>query len=154
MNLLITFIIFNILNVVIQTIKSIATIKCNKWVASLVNAVAYGLYTYIVVLTVCDLPLWIKVLVVALANLVGVFVVKLIEEKAKKDKLWKVEVAIPIVDTVEFHHLLEVPHNYMQVGSWTMFNCYCNTQADTKAVTELAKQYEGKISAYENKMPL
>ena len=154
MNLLITFIIFNILNVVIQTIKSIATIKCNKWVASLVNAVAYGLYTYIVVLTVCDLPLWIKVLVVALANLVGVFVVKLIEEKAKKDKLWKVEVAIPIVDTVEFHHLLEVPHNYMQVGSWTMFNCYCNTQADTKAVTELAKQYEGKVSAYETKMSL
>lgn len=154
MNLLITFIIFNILNVVIQTIKSIATIKCNKWVASLVNAVAYGLYTYIVVLTVCDLPLWIKVLVVALANLVGVFVVKLIEEKAKKDKLWKVEVAIPIVDTVEFHHLLEVPHNYMQVGSWTMFNCYCNTQADTKAVTELAKQYGGKVSAYETKMSL
>ena len=154
MNLLVSFIVWNIINVIIQTVKSIATIKCGKTVASIVNAVAYGLYTYIVVLTMCELPLMWKCLIVALANFVGVWVVKYFEEKARKDKMWKVEVAIPIIDTVEFHHLLTVPHNYMQVGSWTMFNCYCDTQADTKAVTELAKQYGGKVSAYETKMSL
>ena len=46
MKLLILFIVMNILNVIIQTIKSIATIKCGKTVAALVNALAYGLYTY------------------------------------------------------------------------------------------------------------
>ena len=46
MEMLIIFIVLTILNVVIQTIKSIATIKCGKWAAALVNAVAYGLYTY------------------------------------------------------------------------------------------------------------
>ena len=46
-----SYIVFNILNVIIQTIKSIVTIKCNKWIAAIVNAIAYGLYTYIVVLT-------------------------------------------------------------------------------------------------------
>ena len=69
--LLITFIIFNIINVIIQTVKSLATIKCGKTVAAVVNAIAYGLYTYIVVLTVCDLPLWLKVAVVGGANLIG-----------------------------------------------------------------------------------
>ena len=78
----------NILNVVIQTIKSIATIKCGKTAAALINALAYGLYTYIVVLTMCDLPLLAKCLIVAGCNFVGVWVVKYFEEKARKDKLW------------------------------------------------------------------
>ena len=60
------FIVLNVLNVVIQTVKSIATIKCGKWMASVVNAVAYGLYTIVVVYTVCDLNLWLKVGVVDL----------------------------------------------------------------------------------------
>ena len=54
---MVSFAIFNVINVSIQTIKSIVTIKCNKWVAAIVNAVAYGLYTYMVVLTTSDLDL-------------------------------------------------------------------------------------------------
>lgn len=152
MNLIIIFIIANLLNVVIQTVKSIATIKCGKWGASIINALAYGFYTYIVVLTVCDLSLIFKCLVVAGANLVGVFVVKLFEEKARKDKLWKVEVAVPTKyqQALSFD-LKDIPHNYTQVGQWTMFNCYCETQQDTAKVVELARQYNGKISAYESK---
>ena len=50
--MLISYVVFNVLNVIIQTVKSIVTIKCNKWVASIVNAIAYGLYTYIVVCSV------------------------------------------------------------------------------------------------------
>lgn len=156
MNLLVTFVIFNILNVIIQTVKSIATIKCNKWVASLVNAVAYGLYTYIVVLTVCELSLWVKMLVVALANLVGVFVVKFIEEKSRKDKLWKVEMAIPngLAETVitrlkGVENL--IPFNYHYLGKWCIFNCYCDTQEKTSYVKHISKEYNGKISAYESK---
>jgi len=91
MKLLILFIVMNIVNVVLQTIKSLATVKCGKWGAAIVNAVAYGLYTYIVVLTMCDLPLLAKCLIVAGANFVGVYVVKFFEEKARKDKLWKVK---------------------------------------------------------------
>ena len=79
--LLIVFIILNIVNVIIQTVKSIATIKCGKGMASVVNAIAYGLYTVVVVYTVCDLPLWLKVVVVGLCNLVGVFCVKWGEER-------------------------------------------------------------------------
>lgn len=155
-NLLITFIVFNIINVIIQTIKSIATVKCGKVVASLVNAVAYGLYTYIVVLTVCDLPMWLKVLVVGGANLVGVFIVKLVEEKSRKDKLWKVEMAVPNgTNLAVLKNRIEwcgVPCNYIEVGKWVMFNCYCERQGQTKAMTEIAKEFSGKISAYESKI--
>ena len=83
MKLLFIFIILNVFNVIIQTIKSIVTIKCGKSVAAVVNAVAYGLYTVVTVYMLCELSLWVKALVVALCNLVGVYVVKLIEEKSR-----------------------------------------------------------------------
>ena len=72
MNLLITFILLNIANVIIQTIKSIATIKCGKGIAAIVNAVAFGLYTIVTVYMLCELPLWWKAGIVAACNLVGV----------------------------------------------------------------------------------
>ena len=49
MNLLLLFIILNIINVVVQTAKSIITIKSGKIVASIVNAVAYGFYTVVLI---------------------------------------------------------------------------------------------------------
>lgn len=152
--LLITFIILNIFNVIIQTVKSIATVKCGKSIASIVNAIAYGLYTIVTVYMLCDLDLWLKALIVALCNLVGVFVVKFFEEKARKDKLWKVEMCSPIVHADDIHNLLkenEIPHNFVEVGKWVIFNCYCSTQADTRIVTDIGKKRECKFSAFETK---
>lgn len=149
------FVVLNIVNVVIQTIKSIATVKCGKGMAAFVNAIAYGLYTVVVVYMVCDLPLWLKVVVIAICNLVGVFFVKWGEEKARKDKLWKVEMAIPNgTNLAVLKNRIEwcgVPCNYIEVGKWVMFNCYCETQGQTAAITAIAKEFGGKISAYESK---
>ena len=149
------FVVLNIVNVVIQTIKSIATVKCGKGMAAFVNAIAYGLYTVVVVYMVCDLPLWLKVIVIAICNLIGVFFVKWGEEKARKDKLWKVEMAIPNgTNLAVLKNRIEwcgVPCNYIEVGKWVMFNCYCETQGQTAAMTAIAKEFHGKISAYESK---
>ena len=84
--LLMLFIALNIVNVVVQTVKSICTVKSGKVVAALVNAGAYGLYTIVVVYMLCDLPLMWKAGIIAACNLVGVFFVKLIEEKSRKDR--------------------------------------------------------------------
>ena len=153
--LLITFTVLNIVNVIIQTVKSIATVKCGKVAASVVNAVAYGLYTIVVVYTMADLPLMMKAGIVAVCNLIGVFIVKWCEEKARKDKLWKVEMAIPNgTNLAVLKNRIEwcgVPCNYIDVGKCVMLNCYCETQAQTKAMTEIAKEFNGKISAYESK---
>ena len=155
MKLLILFIVMNVLNVIIQTVKSICTIKCGKTVAAIVNAVAYGLYTYIVVLTMCDLPLLAKCLIVAGANFVGVFVVKFIEEKARKDKLWKVEATIQKCYTEELHYALQnvgLPHNYIDnVGLYAVFNIYCATQEESKQAKHLLDRYKAKYFVSESK---
>lgn len=155
MKLLILFVIMNVLNVVIQTVKSIATIKCGKTVAAIVNAVAYGLYTYIVVLTMCDLPLLAKCLIVAAANFIGVFIVKFCEEKARKDRLWKVEATVPFYETEYLHDELKdklIDHNYVEgVGNWSIFNIYCPTQEQSRAAKEILNRHQAKYFVSESK---
>ena len=155
MKLLILFVVMNIVNVVIQTIKSIATIKCGKWGAAIVNALAYGLYTYIVVLTMCDLPLLAKCLIVAGANFVGVYVVKLIEEKMRKDKLWKVEATVPFYETDHLHEELKeelIDHNYVEnVGNWSIFNIYCPTQEQSRIAKQILDKHQAKYFVSESK---
>lgn len=134
--LLILFVIMNIINVVIQTTKSIATIKCGKLMASLINAVAYGLYTYIIVLASCDLPMLWKCLIVAGCNFIGVWVVKWLEEKARKDKLWKIEATVPIANVGKLSAVLEeykLSYNCFKTsGEHRIFNIYCATQEQSK----------------------
>ena len=154
MNLLVTFIVFNIINVVIQTVKSIATIKCGKTVAAIVNAVAYGLYTYIVILMVCNLPLWLKVLIVGLSNFVGVYAVKWFEERSRKAKLWKIEATIPTEYASVVDDVLEViPHSYIRISpKHTLFNFYCSTQAESKKVKDIIDLYNAKYFVAESKV--
>ena len=156
---MISYVIFNIINVITQTIKSIVTIKCNKYVAAVVNAVAYGLYTYIVVLTASNLDLWFKISVTAAANLVGVFVVKWVEEKKRKDKLWKVEATIKndniwpedddcIIDLRK----TDIPFNYIDINKYIIINCYCATQKDSIIVKEILDKYNAKYFVSESKI--
>lgn len=154
--LLTIFVLLNVVNVIIQTVKSIATIKCGKTVAALVNAIAYGLYTVVVVYTVCDLPLWLKVIVVGVANLIGVYAVKYFEEKGRKDKLWKVEATVYEPYTESLHNDLkkvELPHNYIEeIGKYTIFNVYCETQEDSRKAKEILDYHKAKYFVSESKI--
>mgnify|MGYP000622880897 FL=1 len=153
MNLLLIFVALSIVNVVFSTIKSIVTIKSGPWVASIVSALYYGYYNIVLIYTVADFPLWQKVVVTAGCNLVGVFIVKYGEEKARKDKLWKVELTVPTEykNAVDFD-LRTVPHSYIELSDkHTLFNFYCATQADSAKVKAIANQYGAKYFVAESK---
>ena len=155
--LLLLFIVMNILNVIIQTIKSIATIRCGKMVAATINALAYGLYTYIIVLTNCDLPLLAKCLIVAGANFVGVYTVKHFEEKARKDKVWLVKMTIPTEHAEQAKYFLEqanIPFTYYDLNKYFVFDTFCETQAETTNATKICTTCNGKAFASENKLNL
>lgn len=154
MKLLIVFIVLNIVNVIIQTVKSIATIKCGKTMASIVNAVAYSLYTVVVVYTMCDLPLWLKALVVGLANLIGVYTVKFIEEKSRKDKLWKIEVTVKGIECYEELLKMGISCNCLSTSKKEQFivNCFCPTQKESAKTKEILDKYNAKYFVSESKV--
>ena len=156
MNAILIFAIATIINVTLSTIRSICTIKCGKWLSAVSNAVCYGFYPLIVMLTAQGtVGIIINMGITAIANFICVWLIKYVEEKARKDKMWKVEIAVP---SEHFHivnsELCEIPHNYQELGGWYVFNCYCDTQADTQFCIDLAKDYEGKYSAYESKVSI
>lgn len=155
--LLITFIVLSVVNVILQTIKSIATMKCGKTLAAIVNAIAFGLYTIVLVYTNCDLPLYLKAVIVALCNLVGVWIVKYFEEKARKDKLWKVEATFAhneprlLQELKIFSGINDIAYNYIDIEKYYVVNFYCPTQKDSAAVKYFIEHFHGKYFVSESK---
>lgn len=153
---LIVFIVLNVLNVIIQTVKSIATIKCGAWVAASINALAYGLYTVVVVYMNADgLGLLWKAVIIGLANLIGVYVVKTVEIKSRKDKLWKIEGTVLRTKISRLDSELDnaqIPHNYVIAGKYGIFNCYCATQKESTIVKTSFDKYGAKYFATESKV--
>ena len=92
--LLILFIVLTVVNVILNTARTIITVKGGLFWSSLVSAIAFGFYTIVIIFTVCNLPMWLKATVTALANFVGTYFVKWLEMKVRKDKLWMVDVVL------------------------------------------------------------
>jgi uncharacterized protein YebE (UPF0316 family) len=151
MRIILIFIILSIINVIFSTIRSITTIKSGKIIASVISGGYFAFYNIMLIYTVMDFPLIAKCIITFVCNVIGVFTVKFIEEKMRKDKLWKVEVTIPTkwINAVDFD-LREVPHNYIKISDkHTLFSFYCATQTDTKKVKDICNQYEPKYFASE-----
>lgn len=151
--LFILFVILSIVNVILNTIKSIVTVNGGKLSAALINAITFFVYTYVIIYTNCELPMFTKALITAIVNFIGVYAVKWIEEKARKDKLWKVEMTIPTeyTNAVDFD-LRDVPHSYITISpKHTLFNFYCATQKESQKVKDIANQYEAKYFVAESK---
>ena len=155
LNAIIIFAIATIVNVSLSTIRSLCTINGGKWISATTNAICYGFYPLIVLLTAKGtVDIVVNMIITAVANFVCVWLIKFIEEKARKDKLWKIEMAIPKEEKELVEKMLDhknIPYCYNEVGSWIMFNCYCNTQNETAVCVSVAKNLRGKISAYESK---
>lgn len=155
LNLLLFFIALNVVNVILQTIKSLLTNKGGKWAAAIGNAVAYGVYTVLLVYMTCDLFLWAKVFIVGGCNLVGVFIVKYAEEKMQKDRLWKIELTTSKLNQSRLFRELKdqrISFNTQIIDKWAVFNCYCPTKRESHIVRKTAKKYNAKFFANEAKI--
>lgn len=155
MTFLITFITLSIINVVFSTIRSITTIKSGKTIASIISGGYFAFYNVMLIYTVADFPMWQKCLITFFCNVVGVWVVKWAEEKARKDKLWKVEATVLQGYKTDVYNLLadaKIPYNYIDsIGKYTIFNIYCSTQAQSSAVKEILKPFKAKYFVSESK---
>ena len=154
---MVTYIVVNIVNVILQTVRSLATVKCGKGLASLTNALAYGFYVLVIVYTAIDgISIVMKCVIVGLTNLVGVFAVKLVEEKLRKDRLWQIQITCKARNTERLHNELErkdIPHNYIEgIGEYTIFNIYAQTQAESTLVKEIIDKFNCKYFITESKV--
>lgn len=155
-NFMLLFIICTAINVIVSTVKSIVTVNGSKFSAAFWNAVGYGFYAYIVVLTAGDgVSTLAKVLITAICNFIGVFIVKWVEQKMRKDKLWEVRLTVKAHLSEALHRKLDslgIAHNFIPTGPWCVFNCYAETQKQTTAIIEAGSIYDAKMFASETSL--
>jgi hypothetical protein len=98
--------------------------------------------------------LW-KAVVIGLANLVGVYGVKAVEIKNRKDRLWKVEATVKGGDIPQIYNELragDISFNYIDgIGKYTIINCFCHTQAESAKVKVILDKYHAKYFVSESK---
>jgi uncharacterized protein YebE (UPF0316 family) len=158
MNAILIFAIATIVNVTLSTIRSLCTIKGGKWLSAITNAVCYGFYPLIVMLTAKDtVTIWVNMIITAVANFVCVWIIKFIEEKARKDKLWKFEATFEhnekrleiIKESCELH---DIPYNYIDIGKYYIINFYAKSQEESEIIKAFVECHNGKYFVSESKI--
>ena len=154
--LLTLFVVLTIVNVVLNTTRTIVTVKGGIFWSSLVSAIAFGFYTIVIIYTICDLPMWIKAVTTAMANFVGTWFVKWIEMKVRKDKVW-------MIDLVVFKKNLEYAKGYLNEhgiqftelpisnSESHLFHIYSHSQDESKTIKHLIEHFNAKYVVMESK---
>ena len=159
MNAILIFAIATVVNVTLSTIRSLCTIKGGKWISAITNAICYGFYPLIVMLTAKGtVEIIINMGITAIANFVCVWAIKYIDEKNRKDKLWKVEATLhsqglnPEYDDciIELKES-KIPFNYIDANKYIIVNCYCETQEESTKVKTILDKYHAKYFVSESK---
>lgn len=154
--LLALFVGLTVVNVVLNTARTIITVKGGLFWSSFMSAIAFGFYTIMIIYTVCELPMWIKATVTAMANFVGTYFVKWIEMKVRKDRLWMVDVVLTgsqiyaaksYLDPWKIQYI-EIP---ISNSDSSQFHIYSKTQDESRRIRELLESYKAKYVVVESK---
>lgn len=156
MNLII-FAICSTVNVMLNTVKTIVMYNKNKLSSSLINAITYGFYTYLVILMAGDsINLIEKIILTAITNFIGVWVSMLILAKLEKDKLWRVETTIRrqyIEKACEMLDNARISYTVLETSNnlYYVMNIYSATQKESLAIKEILKKFDAKYFVSESK---
>ena len=150
------FFTLSIINVVFATIKSLVTINGGKAVASFISGGYFAFYNVMMIYTVADFPMWQKCAITFICNVVGVWLVKWGEEKARKDKLWKVEATFThddkiLTDLKKWKAEHNISTKYDDLGKYYEIDFYSHTQAESALIRKFIKEHDGKYFASESK---
>ena len=143
MSFVVLYIVLCFVNVVLQTVKSLCTVKCSTFISACANAIAYGLYTYVIVFTNADgISLFCKALICASTNFVGVYMANFIFKMAfSKPIRWKVEISMPVIDAPQFLDSLDAHGiEYYTCGyweDWVSYAVFCPTHKESKIVKSI-----------------
>ncbi len=152
------FILCQLINVILSTIKSVVTIKGTKIVASVFSAINYGFNTFIIK-AITNVELYIAVIVTVLSNLVGVYVGLWITEKLRREQLWKITVTVPTENLSEFKK--ELKDNDIDFiayeTSWKDFkvvDVFSKHKSTSKVIKNIFKHYNVKYTISANSASL
>ena len=143
-NFILLFCGISLFNVIMQTVKSLCTVRCSTFIAACVNALTYAVYVYVIVYTNADgLTLWGKALITAGANFIGVYIANFFFNKFfTKEVTWVVSVSVLHPDVflrkLNTNHLVYHDYGYNSDQTYRLIDVYCpNKEASKKLLAIL-----------------
>lgn len=142
MNFLILYCALCFVNVVLQTVKSLCTVKCSTFVSACVNAIAYGLYTYVIFFTNAEgLSLFVKAIITAVANFTGVYLANILFNRLfSREVEWSVNVSVPqtylytFLDSLKEKNLVYHDYGCNSDHEYSLFTVYCPTRKESASL--------------------
>lgn len=156
MKMILLFSLATVINVTLSTIKLLCTAKGGKLISAVINAICYGFYPLVILLTANGtVNIIANMTITAIVNFICVYIIKAVEEKMTKDKLWLVKMTIPKEHCPQVMGMLKnsnVPFSYINIEKYMIFDTYCSTQEQTTEIAKICQIGHGKMFASENKL--
>jgi hypothetical protein len=116
---IVVFTVCQLINVALNTAKTIIMHKEEKISSAIINAITFGFYAIIVVMTASALPLWLTIVITFITNLIGVYGSMWLLDRFKKDKLWEITATVQNTEMDNYKHFLNSIFTIEQIS----FNC-------------------------------
>ena len=151
---IVIFVIIQLVNVFLSTIKSVLTVNGSKSTAAIINSISYTIGAVITKL-LTEQSFVVAIVVTFFANLIGVYAAKLFLETTKKEKLW---IYLATMTSVDEQKEVEKELKYRNI-QFTLLTAENNryfitifsySKAESAYIRELLKQHHIKYSILEN----
>jgi hypothetical protein len=159
---IILFVICSLVNVALNTAKTIIMHKEEKISSSVINAITYGFYAIIVVMTASALPLWITIIITIITNLIGVYGSMWLLDRFKKDSLWEIVATVGCLDN-EKYYLIKVLNQENISYNWVttdnnpneyIFHIYSKNQKESQYIKKELDYVGAKYIVHEERVKL
>lgn len=156
---IILFIILQVINVILSTIKSIVMIKGSKWGAIIANTIYFGVYTAVLKQISAIDNLLVLVIITMLANFFGTWVGIVITDKLRKADLWIIKTVIKIGYVKEYKKALnDAGIKYISYQTtwdeYTAIDIFSESRTQSKKIKEILLKFKAKYSIYKSHQDL
>ena len=156
---IILFIILQVINVILSTIKSIVMIKGSKWGAIIANTIYFGVYTAVLKQISAIDNLFVLVIITMLANFFGTWVGIVITDKLRKADLWIIKTVVRIGYAKEYKKALnDAGIKYISYQTtwdeYTAIDIFSESRTQSKKIKEILINFKAKYSIYKSHQDL
>lgn len=95
---MIIFAVLQFINVILGSLRSLATAKGGKHLAAMLNVISFTFYAAVVKMT-GQQQMWFVLTITALTNLFGYYLADYIFNRIQKDRIWKITVE-PLLNSI------------------------------------------------------
>lgn len=152
------FLFVQLINVILNTFKTIITARGTVLPAATINAATFGFYTLVVALTADMSNIWVNMAITIIANFFGVCFSFWLLKKLQKDKLWEIVATVKKCNDYKVANNLHdevIPYTMIKDSTnHTIFHIYSANQKQSEIIKKILQKYNAKYIVHQEEVRL